>query len=161
LPDPIAFVLDLNILVITLGLVTVGSVYLGLRTRTPQYMRSRITDQKEVIGDLRSRLNSYRGKYQKLSQGVSLQKGTKAPESLEEATQMIPNVIDAFIPHLPKKYQIIATNPKVRDFLSGIAGKVMKDYPKEATEFIGGFVPPVITAVADRIGSESNTIKEL
>lgn len=158
--DHIITGLDLNILVITLGLITVGSLYLRLRSQAPAYLRQRIKDQGEVIGDLKSKLNSYRGKYQKLSQGVQLQHGTKPPESVEEATEMIPDVIDAFIPHIPKKWQGLAKNPQIRKVLSQIAGDAMKEYPKEATEFVAGFLP-VAAKELSKIGSETNRTSEL
>lgn len=148
---------DLNILVATIGAIGCVLTFLVLHSRTPDALRARIKDKDEQIKDLASKLNSIRGKYVRLAKGVQFHQGTKPPQTLDDAKNMIPNMIDAFMPHIPKKYRPLAQNQQVRDIINKIAGKAMDEHPNEAVEFTAAFVPPVAKELVKMAGSESNS----
>ena len=138
---------DGNLIVLMVVCFTGFMFFINRWTKSPGYMRQRITDRESEIKDWKHKFNVVKGQFYRMQRGEIVDQQTADHVSKSEnVADAIPDLLNNAANFLPKQLSFIAKNPQIQGWIKNVA----KDHPQEAKEFLGKYLPKITEVVASR-----------
>jgi len=149
---------DVSILIATIGSIFLAFYYIKVRTRSPEYLRKRISDLETLLTETKKDKEHYRQKFVKSQQKIQIETDVE-----KDPKGAIYEMIDSFRDQIDPRFHKILNNPTAMNWLIDNGLELQKKYPQQFEEFIGKFIMPKISqkGSTSKDGSSSDQVSRL